>query len=283
MFRLAQYSLAIVMAFAQPSISATLIHSYDFNQGAVIDTVGGLNGTLVGNATIEDGALVLDGDGDSAEISGGYAIPTIGNDFSVALRAQQTSSSFIYELISQGRSNTGALGFGFYIGSLMGQIRLGDRFPATEVRVAFPTDKLWHSYVLTSGAGVGTEFFIDGNSVFRGPPMNVISGGDITRFGRQFSPPGGEYFPGKLDDIKIWSGVISNAEVAAYSNPEIVPLPASAPLLLAGVLAIGALRKKRAVQRISARLMVFSLIWRRFLCVSKKISAPQLQFRMARG
>jgi hypothetical protein len=226
---------------AVPATAATLIHSYDFNTGAVTDSVGGLNGTLVGDATVASGVLQLDGAGDFAELSG-YAIPTIGNDFSVALRARRTGvTSSIVELISQGYSTGGPAGYGFYIGFFDGAVRLGDRFPANAVNLVFPTDGAWHDYVLTSAAGTGTRFYIDGTLVFSSAlTMDVVPDGSFTRFGNQFDGFN-EYFKGELDDIKVWSGALSAQEVEDYSNPAVVPLPAGTPLMLTGLAAFAAL------------------------------------------
>jgi len=45
------------------SAQADLIHRYTFNDGTANDSVGSYDGTLVGNATISQGALQLNGDG----------------------------------------------------------------------------------------------------------------------------------------------------------------------------------------------------------------------------
>jgi hypothetical protein len=247
MNRTVSAACAIVLSATLSASAATLIHSYDFDTGTVTDGTGSIDGTLVNGATILSGVLTLDGANDFVQLAG-FAIPTIGNDFSVALRARQsTSFSYPYiELISQGESTGGPMGYGFYIGTSPEGIRLGDRFPAADVNEPFPADRAWHDYVLTSAAVGGTRFYIDGALIFSSDSeMDVVAGGTATRFGTQFAPFS-EHFAGRMDDIMIWSGALSADEVAAYSTPSVVPLPSGAPLLLAGLGALALVRRRTA-------------------------------------
>ncbi|WP_375289472.1 PEPxxWA-CTERM sorting domain-containing protein [Qipengyuania sp.] len=57
--------LLAATAFVSPASAATIvnpIHMWTFNDGTAKDSVGNLDGTLHGNAKIENGKLVLDGD-----------------------------------------------------------------------------------------------------------------------------------------------------------------------------------------------------------------------------
>jgi len=61
----------------------TLQHRYSFTSDAS-DSVGGVNGTLVGNASISNGALLLPGGGNSDTPSGYVQLPNgiVSNDAS---------------------------------------------------------------------------------------------------------------------------------------------------------------------------------------------------------
>ena len=50
--------------------TANLVHSWTFDDGTANDIVGSANGTLVGDATVVDGQLVLDGNGDWMDMPG---------------------------------------------------------------------------------------------------------------------------------------------------------------------------------------------------------------------
>ncbi len=219
---------ALSLTTATMGTAAALIHSYDFNSGTVTDSVGGIDGALVGDAAIVGGVLSLDGNGDYAQLNG-YAVPTGLTDFSVSIDAQALGglkNDFV-EMISQGSSSLGAP-HGFYMGyKADGTMRFGDGFLSTPV--VFPTDGLFHTYVLTSQVGVGTNVYIDGALVFSSAiALNNNAGGIQTRFGEQFCCT--EYFRGNLDNIKIYDGALSASEISG-----VVPLPAGGLLLLTGV------------------------------------------------
>jgi len=48
--------------------TANLAHSWKFEEGTVADPIGGATGTLMGTATIENGNLIIDADGEWAEL-----------------------------------------------------------------------------------------------------------------------------------------------------------------------------------------------------------------------
>lgn len=222
-----------LLSFATPISAATLVHSYDFNSGSVVDTTGGLNGTLFGGATISGGELVLNGSG-YAQL-GGYALPFGTAPFTLALQAVQTARpNWFVELVSQGFSTSGSV-FGFYLGhDTTGQIRVTDQFLATGD--AYPNDRQYHDIVLTSSVGTGTHLYIDGTAVFSsGSAVSTVGTGTPTRFGQQFNATGGnaayvEFFTGRIDNVLIYDDALSRTEVAALYAP--VPLPSSVVLLL---------------------------------------------------
>jgi hypothetical protein len=225
----------IALVSAAGSVSAsTLIHHYEFNGDAVTDSVGGIDGSLVGDAVVEDGYLKLDGAGDYAQLDG-HVVP-LGAQ-TVILSFQRFGKPGTYgEIISQGFS-----GSGYYIGYQgTDTIRLSDAHQFTGI--TYQQDSAFHQFALVSGAG-GASFYIDGTLVYESTvaPSNTLSG-TATRFGNQF---GGfaEYMQGNLDYVAIFDGALTEEEIRAFGPPA-VPLPASLPFLLVGVAGLAAFRRR---------------------------------------
>jgi hypothetical protein len=66
---------------------AVLIHEYNFNTSTVVDSVGAINGTLVGGASTVGGVLNLDGSDDYVQLN--RCAITIGA-FSITFNAAST-------------------------------------------------------------------------------------------------------------------------------------------------------------------------------------------------
>jgi hypothetical protein len=187
---------------------ASAIHYYSFEQeGAVVDTVGSADGTLLNGATVQSGVLALDGVSQYVEF-GQELLPTNGS-FSVAFFAQELSpTTDRAEIISQGRW----FGPGFYMGyyAPVRGLRLGDEWQDTGMR--FPKDRLMHHYALTVNEKESCLYF-DGVQVRNTRPIHIAGGGNNTRLGRQYDPwP--EYFHGTVDELWIYQGALTAAQVA---------------------------------------------------------------------
>lgn len=223
---------ALMVGFAATATiaHAALIHAYDFSTaGAVNDTVGTSNGTLLGGATVSGGALHLDGAGGYVQFSD-YLVPTGSSAYSVSITASSTPSPSTYtEIVSQGYSGGG----GFYIGTAPGGVvRLTDHFTATGY--SFPSGQ--HTFLLTSGAG-GTSFYVDNQTIFTSPTQaTAVAGGTTTRLGRQFDPYT-EYFAGNISSVRIYDSVIVPG----------VPEPAAWSLLITGFGFTGAALRRRGL------------------------------------
>jgi hypothetical protein len=233
-------ALAALALVSAPATAAVLSHEYLFETpGAVIDTAGSANGTLIGDANTAGGTLNLDGNGDYAQI-GAYLLAFSASDFSVTLDARQTApQNGFRELISQGASS----GNGFYIGhNPGGNVRLGDSLQF--LPLAFPQDQAWHSYALTVSAANGTQFYIDGMLAFtQAGAITVFPGGNQTRLGAQFGGFG-EYFLGNLDNVRIWDGALSAGEVASLPLTEMAE-PTTLVLLGLALSGLGVAARRR--------------------------------------
>ena len=224
-FGLRVVGAALALGFLVPAApaSAALLHQYSFNN-TTSDSVGGMNATLNGGASVSGGSLALNGTSAYAELSG-YAIPT--NNFSITFDATIAAySGGTVEMISQGSSGAP----GFYIGLSNGVFRFGDSLAGSSV--ATPSLNVSHAYELISSSA-GTQFFIDGTQVFTSAiQATAPQSGTNTRVGAQFSTYG-EYFDGTISNLSIYSGTPT------------VPEPASWTLLGVGMLALPVLRRRR--------------------------------------
>ncbi len=217
---------AVCMLTAASAYAAVPIHHYTFDGSGVTDSVGTANGTLLNGASVASGVLNLDGINDYVQFSQ-HIIPTTGS-FSVAFLSQELSPQTTWtEIISQGYSG----GPGFYVGyDPAHDFRIGDDLTSTGI--PFPSDGLVHHYAVTAGAE--TCLYVDGSLIHTFDPIGMTAGGFDTRLGCQFDYFA-EYFHGNVDELWIFSDVLTAGEVKALSP---VPEPATVLLLGLGGLAL---------------------------------------------
>ncbi len=100
-------------------------------------------------------------------------------------------------------------------------------------------NNVWQHVAYTWNAGT-IEVFINGVSVFT---TTVSNFNDETnpQFGIGGNGNGGDHFNGRIDELKIYDGVLSPAEIVAAALP--VPEPSAA--LLGGLGVLGLLRRRR--------------------------------------
>jgi len=215
--------IGIAFLCATQASAATALHHYSFDAAAVTDLIGSEDGTLLNGAAVSSGVLITDGVDDYVQFNAPL-VPT--SDYSVAFSAREDTQSGTYaELISQGQSG----GPGFYIGyDPSHNFRLTDNHLSTSI--PFPSDHEFHHFALTS-SGAESLFYRDGTLVASLSPSSFGGGGSGTRLGRQFAPYD-EFFSGALDELWIYSGVLTASEVTTLAT---VPEPCSLALILGSI------------------------------------------------
>ncbi len=101
------------------------------------------------------------------------------------------------------------------------------------------SNNVWQHVAYTWDAGA-IEVFINGVSVFT-TTVNGFNDETNPQFGIGGNGNGGDHFNGRIDELKIYDGVLSSAEIAAAALP--VPEPSAA--LLGGFGVLGLLRRRR--------------------------------------
>jgi hypothetical protein len=228
-------------ALAMSANAATLIHYYPFTVD-VSDQVGTEHGTLQNGASVSGGVLNLDGTNDYASFAA-HLIPGTGS-FSVLLSSRLGFAGpvgGIMEMISQGAS-----GSAFYLGPNGTGTRVGDNWPSAFT--PFPSDGLWHNYAVTVDAvNDVTRLYVDGSQVgFINIEIGHGTSGTNTFLGKQYNGHS-EYWNGQIDNVRIYSDLLTAGEVAAiHSGASEVPEPWTMALTGAGLIVVGLSRKLRA-------------------------------------
>ena len=158
-------------------------------------------------------ALSFDGTTNGWVDMGAAVIPTSG-DFTVACWAYCSVSNALTcrEILSQGSS-----GNAFYIGTEPGNntFRLGDTWVSTDIPYPFHG---WHHFALVKSAN--TIFYIDGASrATNATPIANPSASTGLRLARQYGDYG-EYWPGLIDEVQIWSRALSPSEIQTSMTQE---------------------------------------------------------------
>lgn len=152
-------------------------------------------------------SLLFNGVDQYAEVSGAL-IPSTG-EFTVEVWAKADPAiTGFREIVSQ---SAGTGGINFYIGrSVDGLVRVGDNW-TTVSGVSYPSDGQWHHFAVVNTAD-STTLYLDGErAATRSTPIGNPAG-NLFRIGRQYGDHT-EYFPGNIDEIRIWNTSRSADEI----------------------------------------------------------------------
>jgi hypothetical protein len=222
------------------SIIDGLVHQYTFDDGTANDSVGQAHGTLIGDASIVDGSLVLDGDGDWMDMPGDIIALNTFSELSIEVRFTSVAggNTGFHMLAAFGEEGTGAdPGFGYkYLfitparGDDVSRVAIqtssmdGDPWSEeTGVSAAVEHDDgLEHHFVCTVNA-TDITFYIDGELI---GSAALAEGNEIAGIGTAAAHLGkGVYnvdplWTGSVDEFNIYNRVLSGEEVRALANSE---------------------------------------------------------------
>jgi len=208
-----------------------LVAYYPFN-GNTNDTVGGHNGTTVGLPTYTTGkigqAIQLDGVDDyvnvgSVGISGAAARTVSGWAKAYSTAMPDWTNIFGFT----GTDDANLSGRSFDIELRGGQLRFCIHVYGWEDNI-LPLDLDWHHLAATYD-GTMIRWYGDGRYInsFQRSGANALNTEDTVHMGRRGDT--GEavnFFPGKVDDVKIWNRALTTAEIAwlaGYTSPLSIP------------------------------------------------------------
>ncbi|MBN1805597.1 MAG: hypothetical protein JW837_10125 [Sedimentisphaerales bacterium] len=218
-----------------------LVHQYTFDDGTANDSIGKAHGTLVGDASIVDGSLVLDGDGDWMEMPGDIIAMNTFEELTIEIMFTSVAggNTGFHMVTAFGEEGTGANpGYGYKyvcitpargnnVSRAMIQTVSMDNDPWTEETgvsdVIEHDDGLPHHMVCTID-DTELAFYIDGvliGTAALDPPGNSIAGigTDAAYIGK------GVYgvdplWAGSVDELNIYNRALSADEISNLANKE---------------------------------------------------------------
>ena len=233
-----QWATAVLAAMPEPEPvdpgTGNLVHSWTFDDGTADDIVGDANGTLVGDATVVDGQLVLDGDGDWMDMPGDViAMNTFeGLTIEIQFTSVAGGNTGFHMVTAFGEEGTGDNpGYGYKyicitpargdnVSRAMIQTVSMDNDPWSEETgvsdVIEHDDGLPHHMVCTVD-NTELAFYIEGvliGTAALDPPGNSVAGigTDVARIGK------GVYgvdplWAGSVDYLNLYNRALSEAEI----------------------------------------------------------------------
>ncbi len=217
-----------------------LVHQYTFDDGTANDSVGQAHGTLIGDASIVDGSLVLDGDGDWMDMPGDIIALNSFSELSIEVRFTSVAggNTGFHMLAAFGEEGTGAnIGYGYkylFITPARGdnvsrvaiQTSSMDADPWSEetgVSAAIEHDDgLEHHFVCTVNS-TDITFYIDGELI---GSTALAEGNEIAGIGTAAAHLGkGVYnvdplWAGSVDELNIYNRILSADEISNLANNE---------------------------------------------------------------
>ncbi len=252
---------AVVLIATLPVQAATIAHRYDFEADDGSDTAGGMNGTLMGDPTFSAGAIsgsraiLLDGDGDYVDFPDAM---DFGSQFSIALWVQPEAGALgIQNLIANAPGGWATDGFKLYYNTWSDPatadnaliIETGNAAAAGDASrtgAGAITEGSWNHVVTTIDTIAGeARMYVDG--VDAGATGGLIADMNVNQDWEIGAMKSGWNLSGSIDDVQVYSGVLSADEAAwLSSNPgAVIPEPGTLVLIFVGGLSLLACRWQR--------------------------------------
>ena len=206
--------------------TASLTHSYTFEDGTANDSVGTADGTLVGDATVRGGLLVVDGDGDWMEMPGDVIAINTYSELTLELQAAQSVDNPFSMTASLGGTWDNGYGMDYIFiatgrGDQMNRGAIANTPDNSEpwndeVGISSPelNDGVKHHYVLTVTAEE-LAYYVDGVLIGTAPMGDTTIGGlsnDYVYLGKGVYSVDGT-MNCSIDEFNIYNRALSEAEV----------------------------------------------------------------------
>ena len=206
----------LVCASAAQGQIPTAIHQFNFDTD-LRDSTGNATGQFVGNCRVENGYLVADGSGSYVQFNQ-YLIPSTGS-VTVAMWVYSDPNQGIHEFISQGVCCNSFFVGRNYAGT--NRFRVADQWYATNTEYDWICGAWHHVAVVVDRVNDRTQLWIDGLLKEQRDGAIAITNansGTATRLCAQYCC--GEFFSGKLDDVRIYDSALTGPMLAVLNDTD---------------------------------------------------------------
>ena len=224
-----------------PEDGLNLIASWDFNEGTV-DSVGGIEGALVGGASLTDGTLDVRGSGTAAMLVEDAAFMNIAsamNKLTVVFRQKNegfpNSSSFWAFSPSTGSGGRAAQGHTPWSNMNVYWDTAGCCGGTQRVDGGVTHDWAeWNHYAFVKN-GDAKQVWINGELVIEGTNGGVLPG-DISRLAvgamiDSAASQGGNSVDAQIDDFQVYAQGLTGEQINALKDGEVIEPPKKSPAL----------------------------------------------------
>jgi hypothetical protein len=215
-----------------PASTVLLSHYYTFDTDGS-DSIGMIDGELVDGASIVAGKIgnAVDVNGGTQHVlmanpgaDGSSAVIPVGTSYSIALWAKRDVVAVNGWMIGQGDNNSvdQSLHIGFRSNNQVAHAFWSDDLQTNAITQVTDTAE-WHHWVFTYAADINEQIlYVDGGGA--GNVYTRTSTGDFVGSGTNNFWVGrrrdGQNFDGQIDDVQIYAGVLSGADVSAlFADP----------------------------------------------------------------
>lgn len=256
-------AMAVVLAFSglvSRYPAQTLQHRYSF-KGNASDSVGGANGTLVGNAYITNNVLYLPGGGNSDNPAGYVSLPNgmVTNDTSITVEAWLTDNAgltwaeaWCFGDSAAGPGNPPSSGTAYISliphsgpGDFRAAFNLtgSDEIDVVDTAGPLPLNTEEYAVVTYDAPSATARLYLNGVQVAMASiPTNLAPSNYGVTYNNWFGRDewgGDPMFTGSLDELRIWNGALSPLSISlnASAGPDVLitnPTPASVSVTVPG-------------------------------------------------
>jgi uncharacterized repeat protein (TIGR02059 family) len=208
---------------AGQSVAVTYTDPTGGNDANAIQDLWGNDASTLNNQSItntsnssNDSAISLNGSNQHASASGAQVIPTsTASAFTVQAWIRQPasrSSGSMYQILSQGASSSQ-----FYLKIINGSVIFSRNGYTAEntCSVGVPTEEWTHVAVVVGNTS--QSCYINGSLAGSFTQSSTTAIGTTFAVG-QYTPTGGEFFLGQIDEVKIWSDARTQVEIQSDLN-----------------------------------------------------------------